>query len=305
MRVLDILRPPLVAIDVGTSATRVSFGAQQIFEGPSSVCEDVRGSAVTRPTMRGGVVSDIAGAADVLAKLLASGRRPWQRRPAAIVCAPSDVTADERDALIESVTSAGASVVAVISEPLAAALGAGVDVASEYATAVVDIGEGVTDFAVFRNATIVRAEAMRTGCGTLRAALGDWWELQRGDDDPPSSGQLESIVRGWCASDGAMKTPCVIPPDDLDALLEPVVDDIAGFVANAVRRLPDALAAEIIESGICVTGGGAKLDRLVRQIERRTGLPLTAGADPLGAVIRGATGMLRNRDLLMTGSASS
>lgn len=255
--------------------------------------------------MRGGVVSDIAGASEVVARLLESRRRLWQRRPAAIVCAPSDVTPDERDALIESVTSAGASVVAVISEPLAAALGAGVDVASEYATAVVDIGDGVTDFAVFRNATILRSEALRAGCGTLRAAIGDWWELQRGDEDRPSPDLLESIVRGWCASEPAMVTPFAMRRDDLDALLEPVVEDIAGFVANAVRSLPDALAAEIIESGICVTGGGAKLDRLVRQIEKRTRLRLTVGADPLHAVIRGASGMLCNRDLLTAAGTAS
>lgn len=305
MRVLDILRPPLVAIDVGTSATRVSFGAAEIVERPSTVSEEFRGHFVTRPTVRGGVVADIAGVADVLARLLGSRKRPWQRRPAAIVCAPSDVSPDEREALIESVTGGGASVVAVVPEPLAAAVGAGVDVASEYATAIVDIGEGVTDFAVFRNATIVRSEAMRAGCGTLRSAIGDWWELQRGEEGAPSPDVLESIVRAWCRPDQRAVAPFALRADDLDSLLEPVVDDIAGFVATAVRRLPDALAAEVIESGIHVTGGGAKLDRLVQQIEKRTGLPLTIGADPLSAVIRGATEMLRNRDLLTSSSGAS
>lgn len=304
MRVLDIVRPPLVAIDVGTSTTRVSFGAQEFAELPSFVSEDVHGTAVTRPTMRGGVVSDIAGAAEVLARLLGGRRRPWQRRPAAIVCAPSDVSSEEREALIESVTSGGASVVAVVPEPLAAAVGAGVDLTSEYACAIVDIGDGVTDFAVFRNATIVRSEAMRIGCGTLRAAVADWWELQRSDEELPSPHALESIVRGWCAADGSAIAQFAAGGEQLDAVLEPLVDDIAGFIASAVRRLPDAVAAEVIESGICVSGGGAKLDRLVRQIAKRTGLSLTVGADPRSAVIRGAAEMLRNRDLLMAGTAS-
>ena len=297
MRVLDILRPPLVAIDVGTATTRVSFGSRRIVELPSVVRERVDGVAFSRPTMRGGVVADIAGAASVLARLLEKGRFPW-RRPAAIVCAPSDATGEEREALIESVSEGGASVVAVVPEPLAAAIGARVDIASEYATAIVDIGEGVTDFAVFRNASIVRSEAKRIGCGALRAAVRDWWDVRRPDAPRPSDEVLESVVRAWCRADGPAAALPGLRREDVETLLEPVVDEIATFVAAAVQNLPDSLAAEVIESGICVTGGGAKLDRLVAQIEKSVGLPLARADEPLTAVIRGAGEMIRNRDLL-------
>ncbi|MFZ2491515.1 MAG: rod shape-determining protein [Thermoanaerobaculia bacterium] len=120
MRVLDVLRPPLVAIDVGTATTRIRFDGGVVHESPSIVTEQVDGEPVGRPTMRSGVVADIAGVASVLGGLLDGRRRLWQRRPGGVVCAPTDVTDDERDALIEAVSEAGASVVAVVPEPLAA-----------------------------------------------------------------------------------------------------------------------------------------------------------------------------------------
>lgn len=292
MRVLDILRTPLVAIDVGTAMTRVSFGAMPVHERPSVVREELHGTVVARAAMRAGVVADIAGVASVIGDLLSS-RRSWKRRPGALVCAPTDVSPAERDALIEAVVEGGASVATVVPEPLAAAVGAGVDVASEYATAIVDIGEGVTDFAVLRNASIVHSHARRIGCGTLRDALRDWVELR--DGSPLDDDALEAIVRAYC---GGIDHGSAMSRDEVESLLEPEIDAIAAFVATTFRGLPDSVAAEVIESGLHLTGGGAKLTRLVQRIEEKTGLPLVCATEPLGAVIRGASEMLRNRRLL-------
>lgn len=304
MRVLDIFRPPLVALDVGTAVTRLSYASGEVLEQPSF--EDVR------PVMRGGVVADIAGVAGVVHALLGRRKRHWRQRPAAVVCAPSDASDAEREALLEAVAEGGASVVTVVPEPLAAAVGAGVDVASEYATAIVDIGDGVTDFAVVCNGTIVRSSAQRIGCGTLRAAVRDWLELRHGRAAVPEE-TLEEIVRAFCAIDGGPPSPRRLsretgggtPPETagedasgspiLETLLDPVIESMAAFLATSIRELPDAMAAEVIESGIHVTGGGAHLDRLVRRMESEVGLPLTRASDPLHAVIRGARAMLRYR----------
>lgn len=305
MRVLDILQTPLVAIDVGTSVTRLRSTSEQLFEQPSVVRELVEGRFVSRPAMRNGVVADIAGVAGIVDALLSKRRRRW-RRPGAVVCAPTDVSEAERDALVEAIAAGGASAVAVVPEPLAAALGAGVDVSSEYATAILDIGEGVTDFAVIRNGSIVRSEALRIGCGALRSAVRGWVEFRQDEIGALSDETIENIVRGYCRSGNETRSvatlqawkPVVMRRDDLDMLLEPVMDDIASFIAATMRDLPDQLAAEIIESGIHATGGGAKLGQLVARIEERVGLPLTIPDDPLAAVINGAARMLRSRQLL-------
>jgi rod shape-determining protein MreB and related proteins len=302
MRMLDILRPPLVGIDVGTAMTRICWGSADLVEQPSVVREDVRGTAVVRRVMRGGVVADIAGVASVIGTLLDRRGQTWRRRPAAVVFTPTDVSVQERDALVEAVIAGGASVAAVVPEPLAAAIGAGVDLASEYAAAVVDIGDGVTDFAAFTNGAPVFADAIRIGCGTLRAAIHDWLELQQMPPVTISDEMVETVVRAYCRPDFGSVALARLPPasplhydrDDLEALLDPVIDAIASFVAATLRNLPDTLAAEVIESGIHITGGGANLARLVERIEARAGLPAHRARDPLTAVIRGAREMLRN-----------
>lgn len=294
MRVPDILQPPLIAIDVGTATTRVCFSSSRIVERPSIVHEQVRGTDVPRPIMRAGVVADVAGVASVVEELLDDRKRPWRRRPAAVVCAPTDVSVQEREALIAAVVGGGASVVTVVPEPLAAAIGAGVDIASDYATAIVDIGEGVTDLAVIRDASIIRSAATRIGCGTLRAAIHDWIELQQRTPGPLSDETVERIVRAYCTEHGDVTgdSRFTVRREDVGMLLDPVIERIAQFVADTIQELPDVLAAEVIESGIHVTGGGAMLSRLVKRVERGCGLPLKRADEPLTAVIRGAAEML-------------
>ena len=301
MRVLNMFQVPLVALDVGTSTTRVHFAAAgEVAEGPSVVREELRGAIVTRPAMRAGVVADIAAVAEIVQRLLGTRRRPWQRRPGAVVCAPTDVSPAERDSLIEAVAAAGASVMTVVPEPLAAAIGAGADVSSEYASAVLDIGDGVTDFAVFRNAQMIQSSAQRIGCGTLRAVIHEWFELRHAEAPMPRA-TSDAIVRAYCGGEPLAPAPVVLPSgaplalerEDLEMLLDPVIESIAAFVARTIRELPDDVAAEVIESGVHLTGGGAHLARLVREIERRAGLPFLRAEEPLHAVIRGAGAMLR------------
>ncbi len=295
MRAIGILRPPLVAIDVGTATTRLCWNSGEIHERPSVTSEEMHGRTIVRRVMRGGVVADIEGVASVVRTLLATRRPAWWRRPAAVVTLPTDASAQDHEALVEAVASGGASVAAVVPEPLAAAVGAGLDVSYEYATPILDLGDGVTDFAIFRNGSMVFSDAKRIGCGTLRAAIHDWLELQQHVDPPLPEETVEEVVRAYCRS---MPPPLRVAREDLEALLDPVLDAIASFVASTMRNLPDTLAAEVIESGIHVTGGGAKLHKLVRCIQDRIGLRLNCASEPRNAVIRGATEMLHNAQLL-------
>jgi rod shape-determining protein MreB len=140
---------------------------------------------------------------------------------------------------------------------------------------------------------MVFSDAKRIGCGTLRAAIHDWLELQRHPNEELAEETVDRIVRSYCRLE-----PIRVSRDDLDLLLEPVIDAIASFVATTLQKLPDDLAAEVIESGICITGGGAKLERVVRYIEADVGLPMRCAEEPLTAVIRGAAEMLRQPALL-------
>ncbi|MDD2732395.1 MAG: rod shape-determining protein [Desulfuromonadaceae bacterium] len=135
-----------IALDVGTVTTRVAIGMHRLIEQPSETA--------TKHALCGGVVVDGDTAVTFLKPLLAQVRRFGVLGPRVLACAPSDASKEERELLIDSIMRAGAASISLVPEPLAAAIGAGVDVSSHYAQMVIDIGEGVTDCAVIRSSKI-------------------------------------------------------------------------------------------------------------------------------------------------------
>lgn len=121
--------------------------------------------------LRGGVVVEPECAVEILRPLFARARRFSLGRPRVVATVPTDANRDERFALEESVRRAGAAAVALAPEPLAAAIGAGLDLGLPYAQLVVDLGHGVTDCIVVRSGQIVESSAHRVGCGDLEEAL--------------------------------------------------------------------------------------------------------------------------------------
>lgn len=302
MRTLSIFSRPRLAIDVGTAVTRACSESSPILESPS-LARRGHGDGEESPILRGGVVCDIAAAAEVIERTIGKLSRGWQR-PAAIVCAPSDATRIEKEALVEAVTTAGAAVASVVAEPLAAAIGSGIDVSSEYANLIVDIGEGVTDVAIIRDGALIRNAALRTGCGDVRRVLFDWFEWQH--DLSIDRATANALVAAFCGTEnltafgvrgrnasGAQAT-LNVASDELAAVIEPAIENITGFVANMFKALPNDIAVEVIENGLHVSGGGAALDLLVRRIERATGLTVYRPDDPYRSVIRGARQMLHH-----------
>lgn len=253
-----------VAIDLGTANTRVfAAGRGLVGEMPSVV-----GHAFH--PLRRGVVVDIGGAAELLEPLLGRARR-FGSRPRALACVPSDATTDERNALRQATRAAGARDVAIVEEPLAAAIGAGLDVGSPYAQMLVDIGDGITDLAVIRSGALLHTDSLRLGCGDIRDTVVDEGHAEL---------RADTLMRQRC-NEAA-----------LTGDMFGVVEQIAMFVDDFVRDLPDAIAAEVVESGICATGGGAHLLALVQLIRERSGMTLTVAHDPLHAVIYGASRMI-------------
>lgn len=307
MRFLSALSTSPLAFDVGTATIRACSETSAIIERPSAVREELEGAVIHRRALRGGVVCDVAAAAEAIAPVIAelSSRR---RRPGALVFTPSDASAAERERLMEAVSEAGAAVVAVVPEPLAAAVGAGLDMSSEYAQLLVDLGEGVTDVALIAGGAILRTEARRIGCADLRRPLIEWlqWHRRMVVDDAAA----EAVVQAFCSRpqqewfevrghDIDEDQPAVhaLRREDVALLLDVPLDSISTFVGGVFRRLPDVRAVEVIESGAYLTGGGALLDLLVQRIARRTGLRCVVAPDPLHGVIAGAQRMLGSRAL--------
>ena len=262
-------------------------------------------SVLVRPVKKG-VVTDVEAASTLLKPMLLRFRRFGFGRPRVLACTPADASDVERSALIRSIRGAGASHVAVVPEPLAAAIGSGLDMSSPYAQMLVDIGDGVTDVAVIRAGEIISTATARTACSDLHAAVLDLmvgqyrvWLLPREAErltqeigvgrEPFTRSSLTAI--GVDCLTGCRKSVAV-NGEEVSEALAPVVDKIVGMIAKAVRDLPDETACEVIESGICLTGGGACLPGMAARIASETLIEVSLAPDPLGTVIRGAQQML-------------
>lgn len=313
-----------LAVDLGTAYVRVvARGRASIHEEPSLVRISRRPLALravgapaleppdrepltflSRPLCKG-VIVDPQAAGWLLATALRRARGLSLVKPSVLVCIPSDATACETDLLNAALAQAEVRQATIVLEPLAAAVGAGLDMASPYAQLVVDVGDGVTDVTIIRQGHIEMAGAVRTACGDLRWAivrsvaeahdvLLPPLEAQRVlevvacEDDGPPVGPIE--VRGCRSIDLAVATAqptCV----EIRAALDRPLDEIVAAVRQVWHRLAPRASCEVIENGLNLTGGGARLHYLTRRLREATGLTVHVAADPSHAVIRGASRM--------------
>ncbi len=296
-RLGSVFADPDLAIDLGTATTRLCTARSAIAEVPSATPD--LGSA----PVRAGVVVDSRQAADLLAPLIRAARRGGLLRPRALVCAPTDASQHEREALIEAIYAAGATGVMLACEPLAAAIGAGLDVASERARVLVDIGEGVTDMAVIRAGTLVSTHATRVGCADLADALRRWTANATGIEvSRPAAAaffrQWDFLTppppetRYWLHCQDDAQRSLALMAGGISAATDGVIEHIVSEIADFLHDLPPELSCEVIENGLCLTGGGALLPGLATRIARRTSLDVNVPPDPLHAVIHGARQML-------------
>jgi len=267
-----------VALDVGTATTRVAIGRHRLIEHPSE-------TAVKR-ALRGGVVVDGDAAVAFLKPLLSQVRVFGVVGPRVLACAPTDVKLNERELLVESIVKAGASSVVVIPEPLAAAVGAGIDVSSPYSQMVIDIGEGVSDCAVIQSSKIVATCAVRIGCARLRQAIAH--AVARSGNRPVTDDEAETMLRTCGVAPSATGVPAAGEPTELSSAVEPHVRKMLDIFDSFLRDLPHQLGCEIIDSGIRLSGGGALIPGIRERLAERTGINVRVVANPLFAVIEGA-----------------
>lgn len=295
-----------IAIDVGTAATRL--------HAPDRLSPLVRPSLVWRagaahPALRGGVVTDAEAASAVVGDLMRSIPRTRLRRPRALACVPTDASVEERARLVEAVMCAGAGAVSVVLEPLAAAIGAGLEPSLPRAQLLVDIGEGVTDCAVVRDGELVATSALRVAVADLRAATKAWIESTSGvriatveaervlrevGVGPMVRARRPVLVVGRPLH-GVGPVPVAIEIDALHAALDPLVDSITACVGRFIAELPSEIAEDALESGLCLTGGGALLSGMLERLVGETATAVRRAPDPLRAVIDGARRIMENR----------
>lgn len=267
-----------VALDVGTATIRVASARSPVIEHPSRL-----GS---RRALRDGVVVDSETAVQLLKPLLDRTRTFGIIKPRVLACAPSDAGKEERQSLVDAILRAGAASILVVPEPLAAAIGSGMDVSSPYAQLVVDIGEGVTDCAVIRSSKITATCAIRVGCGRMRLSI--LTAARNAGCAVFSDAEGDDLLRGCGVLRAADQAGSVLAA----AAVQPVMEKIAGTVADFLRDLPDETGCEIIESGICLTGGGALVPGVREYLEARTGIGVRVGRAPLASVVEGARAIL-------------
>ena len=278
------------------------------------------GNIVAIRPLRDGVIADYTITRDMLAHLIrrACGRSGRFFKPLVVICIPSGATSVERRAALDAARSAGAREALPIEEPMAAAIGAGLPIASPGGNMVVDVGGGTTDIAVISLGGIVVSDSLRIGGNHLdeaivrhikrvanldigeptaeriKMAIGSAYGLEE---------ELETEVRGRDIISGLPKTVSVSSYDIRHAITEGVTQ-IVGRVKTILEQTPPELAADIIERGITLTGGGALLRGLDLLLELETGIPVSVADDPISSVAIGTGKVLDEIDNLPLGVRS-
>ncbi|MBI5582992.1 MAG: rod shape-determining protein [Deltaproteobacteria bacterium] len=271
------------------------------------------GNIVAIRPMKEGVIADFEVTEAMLRHFIRKvHNRRTLLRPRIIVAVPSGITQVEKRAVRESAESAGAREVYLIEEPMAAAIGAGLPITEPTSNMVVDIGGGTTEVAVISLAGIVFSKSVRVGGDKFDEAILQYvkrkYNLLIGErtaevikttigsaypqDDP------ESIeVKGRDLVSGIPKI-LTIDSEEVRLAITEQIETIVQVVKLALEQTPPELAADIVDRGIFLTGGGGLLKNLDILLREETGLPINIAADPLSAVVLGSGKVLEDIDLL-------
>ena len=263
--------------------------------------------------LREGVIAEFSVADDMIRSFIFKtiGRKPL-RGPMIVICVPSGATAVERKAIREAAENANARKVFLIEEPMAAAIGAGLPVSEPSGSMIVDIGGGTTEVAVISLGNIVYSRSVRVGGDKLDEAIINYirrnHNLLVGESSAerikkaigsalvPQSGEGERIeIKGRDLVHGVPKEVIVTERQIAESLAEPV-SQIVEAVKVALEHTAPELAADIVDRGIVLTGGGALLKNLDKVLRQATGLPVTVAEDPLTCVEMGTGRALENAD---------
>ncbi len=322
-----------IAIDLGTANTLVYVkGRDIVLNEPSVVAYSIKngrkivhavgadarlmlgrtpGNIEAIRPMKDGVIADFEVAEAMIDHFIKKvHNRRWGVTPRVVICVPSGATAVEKRAIHQSAEQAGASKVFLIEEPMAAALGAGLPIHEPAGSMVVDIGGGTTEVAVLSLDGIVYSRSVRVGGDKMDDAIiqyvrrttnlligemsAEKVKKEIGSATMPADNEGMTVqIKGRDLMNGVPREIRVSEAMIAESLAEPV-EQIVEAVKNALEATPPELAADIVDKGIMLTGGGALLRNLDTELRNRTGLPVSIADDPLSCVVRGSGTVVEN-----------
>ena len=271
------------------------------------------GNIVAIRPMRDGVIADCAITESMLRHVIEKVTgHSFMIRPRIMVCIPSCITMVEQRAIQEAAEQAGARSTYLIEEPLAAAMGAGLDISEPYGSMVVDIGGGTTDVAVISLGGIVISDSLRVAGDKFDEAIMDYikkeFNLMIGERTAenikmevgaafPEARHSKMNIRGRDLLTGLPKN-IEVTTEQVSKALESSVVQIVDCVKEVLEKCPPELASDIMDHGIILTGGGAMLYGLDELIRKETQISTSLAEDPLSCVALGTGRALENIDKL-------
>ncbi len=271
------------------------------------------GNILTIRPLKDGVIADFEVAQEMLRYFI---RKVHNRRslirPRLVVAIPSGITQVEKRAVKEAAELAGAREVYLMEEPMAAAIGAGLPITEPRANMVVDIGGGTTEVAVISLAGIVYSKSVRVAGDKMDEAILQYikhkYNLLVGEytaeqikikigNAYPGTEEGEMEIKGRDLVSGIPRT-LIITAEEVRVAIQEHVDTIVATVKDALEQTPPQLAADIVDQGIMLTGGGALLKGLDKLLREKTEVPVFVAEDPLTTVVLGAGQALENIKIL-------
>lgn len=326
-----------IGIDLGTANTLVYMrGKGIIIREPSVVAVDVKmdrvryvgqeakdvigrtpGSIVAVRPLKDGVIADFDMTTSMLQEFIRKalkGRAFAGSRVRVIICIPSGVTAVERRAVKEATQNAGAKRVSIIEEPMAAAIGAGLPVADPTGSMIVDIGGGTSEVAVISLGGIVTSRSVRVAGDEFDSSIINYIKkkynlligertaenikIAIGSAYPYADNEPSMDIKGRNLLNGLPENITVTSEEIREALSEPL-SHVIEAIKVTLEKTPPELAADIIDQGIVLAGGGALLKGLDLLIHAETGMPVKVAERPLDCVADGTGKVLENIDKLI------
>jgi rod shape-determining protein MreB len=319
-----------IAIDLGTANTLIySREEGTVLNEPSIVALNMQNEPVAsghqarlmhekthkhirtvRP-LRDGVIADFEVAEQMIRAMIKKVKMKWYSSTRQmVVCVPSGITEVERRAVRDSAEHARAKKVYLVDEPMAAAIGIGLNVHEPIGNMIVDVGGGTTEIAVIALSGIVFAQSVRLGGDELNEDIINYFRRNHNlligertaenikceiGSAAPLDEEVEMVTKGRDLVNGVPRTRTVSSKDVREAISESV-NSIVESITKSLEQTPPELSADILDRGIMLTGGGALLKNLDKLIMETTELPVHIAEDPLTAVVRGTGAILEDLD---------